>query len=52
MVRTTKFGGAGIGAPSKEECLREAADIEVRIGNLQHYCELLVSFLSCLLFQT
>ena len=41
MVKMSKFG-AGIGAPTKEERLREAADINVRIGNLQRYCELLM----------
>ena len=42
MVKTCKYGGGGIGAPSKEESLREAAAIEVRLGNLQKYCEILV----------
>ena len=46
IVRTSKYsgggGGGGIGAPTREERLQEAAAIEVRLGNLQRYCELLV----------
>ena len=41
MVKMSKFG-AGLGAPSKEERLREAADIHIRLGNVQKYCELMV----------
>uniref|UniRef100_A0AAY5KXC0 WD repeat domain 17 n=1 Tax=Esox lucius TaxID=8010 RepID=A0AAY5KXC0_ESOLU len=41
MVKMSKFGG-GIGAPSKEERLREAADIHLRLGQIQRYCELMV----------
>lgn len=37
----SKFGG-GIGAPSKEERLKEAADIHLRLGQTQRYCELMV----------
>lgn len=37
----SKFGG-GIGAPSKEERLKEAAEIHLRLGQIQRYCELLV----------
>ena len=37
----SKFGG-GIGAPSKEESLKEAADIHLRLGQIQRYCELMV----------
>lgn len=37
----SKFGG-GIGAPSKEERLKEAADIHLRLGQIQRYCELMV----------
>ena len=37
----SKFGG-GIGAPSKEERLKEAADIHLRLGQVQRYCELMV----------
>ena len=42
MVRTSKYGGGGIGAPTREDSLREAAAIEVRLGNLQQFCELLI----------
>uniref|UniRef100_A0A8C3G6W0 WD repeat domain 17 n=1 Tax=Cyclopterus lumpus TaxID=8103 RepID=A0A8C3G6W0_CYCLU len=41
IVKMSKFGG-GIGAPSKEERLMEAADIHVRLGQIQRYCELMV----------
>ncbi|XP_029356103.1 WD repeat-containing protein 17 [Echeneis naucrates] len=41
IVKMSKFGG-GIGAPSKEERLREAADIHLRLGQIQRYCELMV----------
>jgi hypothetical protein len=37
----SKFGG-GIGAPSKEERLRDAAEIHLRLGQIQRYCELMV----------
>ena len=37
----SKFG-AGLGAPSKDERLREAADIHIRLGSVQRYCELMV----------
>ena len=37
----SKFGG-GIGAPTKEEILREAAEIHLRLGQIQRYCELMV----------
>lgn len=37
----SKFGG-GIGAPSKEERLKEAAEIHLRLGQIQRYCELMV----------
>ena len=40
-MRMCKFGG-GIGAPSKEERLKEAADIHLRLGQIQRYCELMV----------
>ncbi|XP_074085041.1 WD repeat-containing protein 17 isoform X5 [Macrotis lagotis] len=40
-VKMSKFGG-GIGAPSKEERLKEAAEIHLRLGNIQRYCELMV----------
>lgn len=41
IVKMSKFGG-GIGAPSKEERLQEAADIHLRLGQIQRYCELMV----------
>ena len=41
MVRMSKFG-AGIGAPSREDHLREAAKLHIRLGNVQRYCELMV----------
>jgi len=37
----SKFGG-GIGAPSKKERLKEAAEIHLRLGQIQRYCELMV----------
>lgn len=37
----SKFGG-GIGAPTTEERLKEAAEIHLRLGQLQRYCELMV----------
>lgn len=37
----SKFGG-GIGAPSKKETLKEAAEIHLRLGQVQRYCELMV----------
>ncbi|KFQ01276.1 WD repeat-containing protein 17, partial [Leptosomus discolor] len=40
-VKMSKFGG-GIGAPSKEERLKEAAEIHLRLGQVQRYCELMV----------
>ncbi|XP_015226931.1 PREDICTED: WD repeat-containing protein 17 [Cyprinodon variegatus] len=41
IVKMSKFGG-GIGAPSKEERLKEAAQIHLRLGQIQRYCELMV----------
>ncbi|KAK1791973.1 hypothetical protein P4O66_013194, partial [Electrophorus voltai] len=41
IVKMSKFGG-GIGAPSKEERLKAAADIHLRLGQIQRYCELMV----------
>lgn len=40
-VKMSKFG-SGIGAPSKEERLKEAAEIHLRLGQIQRYCELMV----------
>uniref|UniRef100_A0A8D0CAL2 WD repeat domain 17 n=1 Tax=Scleropages formosus TaxID=113540 RepID=A0A8D0CAL2_SCLFO len=41
IVKMSKFGG-GIGAPSKEERLKKAAEIHLRLGQIQRYCELMV----------
>lgn len=41
IVKMSKFGG-GIGAPSKEERLKGAAEIHLRLGQIQRYCELMV----------
>uniref|UniRef100_T1JBR5 WD repeat-containing protein 55 homolog n=1 Tax=Strigamia maritima TaxID=126957 RepID=T1JBR5_STRMM len=41
MTTSARFGQGGIGLPSREECLRNAADILLRVGHLQRYCELL-----------
>ena len=38
MVRNT----SGTGAKVKEEKLREAASIHIRLGQVQRYCELMV----------
>lgn len=40
-MKMSKFGG-GIGAPSKEERLKAAAEIHLRLGQIQRYCELMV----------
>nr|XP_045011862.1 WD repeat-containing protein 17 isoform X4 [Jaculus jaculus] len=40
-VKMSKFGG-GIGAPTKEKRLKEAAEIHLRLGQIQRYCELMV----------
>ncbi|XP_010628109.1 WD repeat-containing protein 17 isoform X5 [Fukomys damarensis] len=40
-VKMSKFGG-GIGVPTKEERLKEAAEIHLRLGQIQRYCELMV----------
>ncbi|KAL4230509.1 Anaphase-promoting complex subunit 4 WD40 domain [Mactra antiquata] len=42
MAKLTKHGG-GIGSPSKEERLREAAQLHLKTGNIQRYCEMMVS---------
>nr|KAI8756432.1 WD repeat-containing protein 17-like [Biomphalaria glabrata] len=41
MIKMSKFG-AGINAPSKEERLNEAANIQIKLGNVQRYCEIMV----------
>ena len=40
-VKMSKFGG-GIGVPTKEERLKEAAQIHLRLGQIQRHCELMV----------
>ncbi|XP_008051777.1 WD repeat-containing protein 17 isoform X2 [Carlito syrichta] len=40
-VKMSKFSG-GIGVPTKEERLKEAAEIHLRLGQIQKYCELMV----------
>ncbi|XP_053441219.1 WD repeat-containing protein 17 isoform X2 [Nycticebus coucang] len=40
-VKMSKFGG-GIGVPTKEERLKDAAEIHLRLGQIQRYCELMV----------
>lgn len=42
MVKSSKFGG-GIGAPSRDESLKQAGELHLKTGNLRRYCELLVS---------
>ena len=41
MATLRKFG-AGIGAPSRQKQLNNAADIHVKLGNVQRYCELMI----------
>ncbi|KAK3100008.1 hypothetical protein FSP39_013425 [Pinctada imbricata] len=41
MVKMSRYGG-GIGAPSREDRIRDAAKINLSIGNVQRYCELMV----------
>ncbi|XP_077983757.1 WD repeat-containing protein 17-like [Glandiceps talaboti] len=41
IIKMSRFG-AGIGVQSKEERLREAAQIHICLGNAQRYCELMV----------
>ena len=41
MAKMTKYGG-GIGAPTKEERMKEAANIHIKTGNIRRYCELMV----------
>ncbi|ERE89596.1 WD repeat-containing protein 17-like isoform 2 [Cricetulus griseus] len=40
-IKVSKFGG-GIGAPTKEKKLKEAAELHLRLGQIQRYCELMV----------
>lgn len=39
LVKTSKFG---VGTPTKNDRLREAANIHIKIGEVQRYCELMV----------
>ncbi|RUS73072.1 hypothetical protein EGW08_019169 [Elysia chlorotica] len=41
MIKMSRFGG-GIGAPNREERLRQAAKLHIQLGNIQRYCELMV----------
>lgn len=41
MAKLTRSGG-GIGARSKEDRLRDAAQLHLKTGNIQRYCELMV----------
>ncbi|GFS08154.1 WD repeat-containing protein 17, partial [Elysia marginata] len=41
MIKMSRFGG-GIGAPSREDRLRQAAKLHIQLGNVQRYCELMV----------
>ena len=34
--------GGGISAPRKEDRLRDAAGIHIKIGQIQRYCELMI----------
>ncbi|XP_069128955.1 WD repeat-containing protein 17-like [Argopecten irradians] len=40
MVRMSK--GGAVGSSAKEENIRKAAQIQIRVGNVQRYCELMV----------
>lgn len=46
-----KFGG-GIGMPTKEERLKEAAEIHLRLGQIQRYCELMVELGEVMCYQS
>ena len=41
MVRLSKFG-CGLGAPSRDDRLREAAALHLKLGNTRRYCQLLI----------
>jgi len=41
MATLRKFG-AGIKAPSRREQLNQAADIHIKLGNVQRYCEQMI----------
>ncbi|XP_067129132.1 WD repeat-containing protein 17-like [Centruroides vittatus] len=40
LIKMTQFGTGGIGVPTREECLRNAAKKHLLTGNLKRYCEL------------
>ena len=40
MVKMSK--GGAVGSHNKDERLREAANIQIGVGNVQRYCELMV----------
>lgn len=40
MVKLSKVGA--LGSSAKEEKLRKAAQVHIRVGNVQRYCELMV----------
>jgi len=41
MATLRKFG-AGIRAPTRQEQLNDAANIHIKLGNVQRYCELIM----------
>ncbi|KAH8026866.1 hypothetical protein HPB51_026201 [Rhipicephalus microplus] len=41
LVTATRFGGTGVGGPSREQSLRQAAQLYLSTGNLRKYCEIL-----------
>ncbi|XP_064482215.1 WD repeat-containing protein 17-like [Ornithodoros turicata] len=42
LVKMTRFGGGGIGAPNSDDSLRMAAEQYLALGNLRKYCDILV----------
>lgn len=41
LVTATRFGGTGVGGPSREQSLQQAAQLYLSTGNLRKYCEIL-----------
>lgn len=41
LVTATRFGGTGLGGPSREQSLQQAAQLYLSTGNLRKYCEVL-----------
>ena len=41
QLEMVKKYGVGIGAPKREDRLRDAAQLHLRVGNLQKYCEIM-----------